>query len=97
MLTVIGEALVDVLSGGISAPRSFVGGSPLNVAVGLARLGHPVTFIGRWGSDEYGRMIQQQLGTNNVQHVCGEDGHPTSTARGTLDPVGAATYSFDLL
>ena len=97
MLTVIGEALVDVLSGGISAPRSFVGGSPLNVAVGLARLGHPVTFIGRWGSDEYGRMIQEQLASNSVQHVCGEDGYPTSTARGILDPVGAAAYSFDLL
>ncbi|MGL3807385.1 carbohydrate kinase family protein [Paeniglutamicibacter sp. R2-26] len=97
MLTVIGEALVDVLSGGISAPRSFVGGSPLNVAVGLARLGHPVTFIGRWGADEYGRMIQEQLASNSVQHVCGEDGYPTSTARGILDPVGAAAYSFDLL
>ena len=97
MLTVIGEALVDVLSGGISAPRSYVGGSPLNVAVGLARLGHPVTFIGRWGDDEYGRMIQQQLAANNVQHICGQDGHRTSTARGILDPVGAATYTFDLL
>ncbi|WP_308729209.1 carbohydrate kinase [Arthrobacter sp. MYb227] len=97
VLTVIGEALVDVLSGGISAPRSFVGGSPLNVAVGLARLGHPVTFIGRWGDDEYGRMIQQQLSANSVQYICGQDSHPTSTARGILDPAGAATYSFDLL
>lgn len=97
MLTVIGEALVDVLSGGISAPRSFVGGSPLNVAVGLARLGHPVTFVGRWGDDEYGRMIQQHLDANNVQHICGQDNHPTSTARGILDPAGAATYTFDLL
>lgn len=96
MLTVIGEALVDVLSGGISAPRSFVGGSPLNVAVGLAKLGHPVTFIGRWGDDEYGRMIQHSLNTNDVSYICGPDDAPTSTAQGTLDPVGAASYTFDV-
>lgn len=96
MLTVIGEALVDVLSGGISAPRSFVGGSPLNVAVGLAKLGHPVTFIGRWGHDEYGMMIQHALESNDVRHIAGPDGHPTSTARGILDPVGAASYTFDV-
>ncbi|WP_411734500.1 carbohydrate kinase family protein [Paeniglutamicibacter sp.] len=96
MLTVIGEALVDVLSGGISAPRTFVGGSPLNVAVGLARLGHPVTFIGRWGHDEFGVKIQHALESNNVRHICGPDDHPTSTARGILDPVGAASYTFDL-
>ncbi|MDQ0095062.1 carbohydrate kinase family protein [Paeniglutamicibacter psychrophenolicus] len=96
MLTVIGEALVDVLSGGISAPRSFVGGSPLNVAVGLAKLGHPTTFIGRWGKDEYGVMIQQALAANDVRYICGPDDAPTSTARGILDPVGAASYTFDM-
>ncbi|MFK4641333.1 sugar/nucleoside kinase (ribokinase family) [Paenarthrobacter histidinolovorans] len=55
MLTVIGEALVDVVqrSSGIEA---HVGGSPLNVAVGLARLDHPVQFIGRYGKDAYGRL-----------------------------------------
>jgi 3,4-dihydroxy 2-butanone 4-phosphate synthase/GTP cyclohydrolase II len=43
-----------VLSGGISAPQSYVGGSPMNVAVGLSRLGHPVTFVGRYGDAEFG-------------------------------------------
>ena len=83
MLTVVGEALVDVLSGGISAPRSFVGGSPLNVAVGLAKLGHPTTFIGRWGHDEYGKMIAHALSSNDVRFVAGPDDAPTSTARGS--------------
>lgn len=96
MLTVIGEALVDVLSGGISAPRTFVGGSPLNVAVGLAKLGHPTTFIGRWGRDEYGAMISASLASNDVHYICGPDDAPTSTARGILDPVGAASYTFDV-
>jgi fructokinase len=97
VLTVIGEALVDVLSGGISAPQSYVGGSPMNVAVGLARLGHPVTFVGRYGDDPYGRMIHAHLKENSVREVLSPDGHPTSTARGLLDPVGAATYEFDVV
>ncbi|GAA3697185.1 carbohydrate kinase [Arthrobacter ginkgonis] len=97
MLAVIGEALVDVISGGISAPETYVGGSPMNVAVGLARLGHPVTFVGRYGDDEYGRMIHEHLRSNGVLEVLAPDSHPTSTARGHLDPVGAATYEFDLV
>ena len=97
MLTVIGETLVDVLSGGMSAPQSYVGGSPMNVAVGLARLGHPVTFVGRYGDDEYGRKIHEHLRDNSVQEVLPPDAHPTSTAHGVLDPVGAATYDFDLV
>ncbi|WP_309081752.1 carbohydrate kinase [Zhihengliuella sp.] len=95
MLTVMGEALVDVLSGGISASKTYVGGSPLNVAVALARLGHPVTFVGRYGNDEPGRMIREYLQANSVREALGPDQEPTSTARGTLDPAGAATYDFD--
>lgn len=97
MLTVIGESLVDVLSGGMSAPAAYVGGSPLNVAVGLARLDHPVTFVGRYGKDEYGAMIHEHLRSNSVLEVLPADDYPTSTARGVLDPAGAATYEFDLV
>ncbi len=93
----MGEALVDVLSGGIAAPQAYVGGSPMNVAVGLARLGHPVSFVGRYGDDEYGRMIHEHLRSNDVQEVLAPDALPTSTAHGTLDPVGAATYEFDMV
>lgn len=93
----MGEALVDVLSGGIAAPQAYVGGSPMNVAVGLARLGHPVSFVGRYGDDEYGAMIHEHLRSNDVQEVLPADGLPTSTARGTLDPVGAASYEFDMV
>ncbi|HCN23122.1 MAG TPA: carbohydrate kinase, partial [Arthrobacter bacterium] len=53
MLTVIGEGLVDVVQRA-SGIEAHVGGSPLNVAVGLARLDHPVQFIGRYGRDAYG-------------------------------------------
>ena len=58
VVAVIGEALVDVVVSDTADPRAHVGGSPLNVAVGLARLGERVLFAGRWGRDEYGTMIQ---------------------------------------
>ena len=95
MLTVIGEGLVDVVqrSSGIEA---HVGGSPLNVAVGLARLGHPVQFVGRYGRDAYGESVAAHLRTSSVMLPQGPDGLPTSVATALVDDDGAATYTFDL-
>ena len=95
MLTVIGEGLVDVVqrSSGIEA---HVGGSPLNVAVGLARLGHPVQFIGRYGRDAYGESVAAHLKASSVMLPQAPDGLPTSVATALVDDDGAATYTFDL-
>lgn len=95
MLTVIGEALVDVVqrSSGIEA---HVGGSPLNVAVGLARLGHPVQFVGRYGRDAYGESVAAHLRASSVMLPQAPDGLPTSVATALVDDDGAATYTFDL-
>jgi fructokinase len=95
MLTVIGEGLVDVVqrSSGIEA---HVGGSPLNVAVGLARLGHPVQFIGRYGRDAYGDSVAAHLRASSVMLPLAPDGLPTSVASALVDDDGAATYTFDL-
>ena len=43
MLTVLGEAIVDLVGEGDRRYRAHPGGSPLNVAVGLGRLGQPVS------------------------------------------------------
>ena len=95
MLTVIGEGLVDVVqrSSGIEA---HVGGSPLNVAVGLARLGHPVQFIGRYGRDAYGDSVAAHLRASSVMLPLAPDGLPTSVATALVDDDGSATYTFDL-
>lgn len=95
MLTVIGEGLVDVVQRptGIEA---HVGGSPLNVAVGLARLGHPVQFIGRYGRDAYGDSVAAHLRSSSVMVPQGPDSLPTSVATALIDDDGAATYTFDL-
>lgn len=96
MLTVIGEALVDEVVQAGKAPVPHVGGSPMNVAVGLARLGHPVQFLGRIGKDAYGDMVAGHLKTNDVLVPLAPDELPTSVARAVLDADGAATYEFAL-
>jgi fructokinase len=95
MLTVIGEALVDVVqrSSGVDA---HVGGSPLNVAVGLARLDHAVQFIGRFGKDAYGESIAAHLRSSSVMVPLPPDESPTSLATALIDDDGAASYTFDL-
>ncbi|MGG5172461.1 carbohydrate kinase family protein [Pseudarthrobacter sp. J1738] len=96
MLTVIGEALVDVVQRG-EERQAHAGGSPLNVAVGMARLDHPVQFIGRYGNDAYGHMITEHLRESSVMVPVVADAFPTSVATANIDATGAASYTFDLL
>jgi fructokinase len=95
MLTVIGEGLVDVVQRA-SGIEAHVGGSPLNVAVGLARLDHPVQFIGRYGRDNYGDALAAHLRASSVMLPQVPDELPTSMATALIDDDGAATYTFDL-
>ena len=47
-VTVIGEALIDLVPADRpGAFAAFPGGSPHNIAIGLARLGHHTTLIAR--------------------------------------------------
>lgn len=93
---VIGEALVDVVLSDTATPRAHVGGSPLNVAVGVSRLGRPVLFAGRFGRDGHGDMIAAHLRDNGVRCLLEQDAAPTSQATARLDPTGAASYEFEL-
>ncbi|CAN5323765.1 carbohydrate kinase [soil metagenome] len=87
---VIGEALVDVVDG-IAIP----GGSPLNVAVGLARLGLPTALATRFGDDEYGRLIAEHLAASGVSLTPGSvDSRPTGVAEATIAADGSASYRF---
>lgn len=96
MLTVIGEALIDEVVHPGAEPVPHVGGSPMNVAVGLARLGHPVQFLGRYGNDPYGQLISAHLRTNSVLLPLPAGDAPSSVARAELDESGAASYQFRL-
>jgi len=95
---VIGESLIDVVHSPDGSAQEHVGGSPANVAVGLTRLGHDVTFTTMIGDDRRGTRIASLLAEEGVRLTEGSVGRRrTSVATSTLDVTGAATYSFDLI
>jgi fructokinase len=94
---VIGEALIDIVERNGRALGEHVGGSPLNVAVGLGRLGRGVDFLTHIADDERGRRIVDYVEASGVRLVPGSttaDRTPTALAR--LDESGAANYVFDI-
>ena len=70
MLLSCGDALVDFLpvksADGRDATVSVVGGSCLNIAVGMARLGAPAGFVGGISTDLFGRMIADHASASQV-------------------------------
>ncbi|UXA12645.1 carbohydrate kinase [Mycobacterium sp. SMC-8] len=94
---VIGEALVDIVERDGEPLGEYVGGSPLNVAVGLARLGRDVDFLTHIGTDARGQRIADYVKSSGAQLVSGStSAAKTATALARLDPSGSATYSFDI-
>lgn len=93
---VVGEALVDVVDHG-EGPVASPGGSPMNVAVGTARLGHDTTLVTAFGDDDHGALLDRHLTAAGVHVVrAGSRTEPTSTARAEIGPDGSAVYEFDL-
>jgi fructokinase len=70
MLLSCGDALIDFLpvtsADGRDAAVPVVGGSCLNIAVGMARLGAPAGFVGGISTDLFGRMIADHALTSQV-------------------------------
>lgn len=73
----LGELLIDFICpvpdvSLIDAPRfeKAPGGAPANVAVGLAKLGLKVGFIGQVGADPFGRFLRQTLEEQSVDTTC---------------------------
>lgn len=94
---VIGEALIDIVERDGLVMGEHVGGSPLNVAVGLGRLGRDVDFLTHIGDDERGRRIVKYVESSGVRLVSGSTSAArTPTALARLDAAGAADYAFDL-
>lgn len=94
---VVGEALIDIVRPPDGPVTEHVGGSPLNVAIGLARLQHRVRLAAYLANDAYGDLIVRQLSADNVPLVEGSLTAPrTPTASAVLDESGSATYEFDL-
>ena len=101
MILVCGEALVDLFAGageGSEMPARIVaGGSPFNVAIGLARLGGGAAFLGGVSRDGFGAFLADLLKREGVDDrylvrtdrlttisvvATGRDGHPGYTFHG---------------
>ncbi|HJG52616.1 MAG TPA: carbohydrate kinase [Brachybacterium faecium] len=95
---IAGEALTDIVIDAANTQREHPGGSPMNVAVALSRLGHEAHLLTRIGNDARGDAIRAHLDASGVQLTPGSSVEAaTSTALARLDANGAATYEFDLL
>jgi fructokinase len=71
MLIASGDALIDFVptrnAAGREAVMPAVGGSCLNVAIGMARLGAPTSFVGGISTDLFGRMIAEHAAASHVE------------------------------
>jgi fructokinase len=99
MIVVCGEALMDVFTGeptntGLTLDARM-GGSPFNVALGLARLQQPVSYFGSISTGPMGdRLISGlQLEGVNVEAVVRKDA-PTTVSMVEINAEGVPTYAF---
>jgi len=94
---VCGEALVDVLPNPDGSSEAIPGGSPFNVAVGLARLGLDVGFLGKLSSDSYGKQLEQHLVSNGVATDYVVHSPLPTTVAGVTTPYGSEPeYAFEI-
>jgi fructokinase len=96
IVAVIGEALMDVVDTGDGATfTAHVGGSPLNVATGLARLGQPTAFLGRFSNDSLGRILRRYAERAGLDLDASPNAtEPSTLAVVRLDHRGVASYDF---
>jgi len=97
VLVVCGEAVLDLISDGSPAGyQARPGGSPVNVAVGTARLGIPTALLARLGTGRFGQTLRSHLTGAGVDLALSVNAdEPVTLAVVTLDPAGAAAgYDF---
>ncbi|MCI2252769.1 5-dehydro-2-deoxygluconokinase [Domibacillus sp. PGB-M46] len=86
----IGRACIDLNANEYNMPMEetmtftkYVGGSPANVAIGSAKLGLKVGFIGKLADDQHGRFIEKymrEVGVDTSNMVTDKEGHKTGLA-----------------
>ena len=75
--------------------NGIAGGSPMNVAVGLARLGHTTGYFTKLSSDIFGEGLTQFLHNNSVDTSLSlATDRNTTLAFINKQPDGSARYSF---
>jgi len=99
MFVVCGEALMDVYTGDATptglALDARIGGSPLNVAQGLARLGRPVAFLAGLSTDAFGERLLASLSSEGVDtSLVLRNDAPSTLSVVSVDARGVPRYAF---
>ena len=95
MITVLGEALIDLVITPDGAVDAKLGGAPFNTARACGRLGADVRFVGALSVDRFGSMLADQLVADGVDvSAAMRVDMPTTLAAAELDDGGAASYRF---
>ncbi|WP_461218072.1 5-dehydro-2-deoxygluconokinase [Lapidilactobacillus salsurivasis] len=86
----LGRACVDLNAVEINRPmeetitfKKYVGGSPANIAIGLAKLGQSVGFIGKISNDQHGHFVKgfmEKAGVDTTQMILDDSGHKSGLA-----------------
>src|SRR5260370_20200704 len=93
MITVTGEALIDLVVDHDSHIAAQPGGGPFNTARTMGRLGLAPAFLGRLSQDGFGRMLRASLDRDGVTlGVPQLTDAPTTRAAVDVDPSGRARY-----
>jgi fructokinase len=97
-ITVIGEAVIDLVPG--DQPQTYhavPGGSPYNVAVGLARLGHRTALMARLAGNALGRILRDRARAEGIDlRAAPPAAEPATLAVVSLDASAQASYDFYL-
>ncbi|MFK8031340.1 MAG: carbohydrate kinase [Gammaproteobacteria bacterium] len=92
-VAVLGEALIDFIVGDDGAYRPHLGGSPFNVAIGLARQGIGVSYLSPFSDDTFGDQLKNALRNEGVNTpITRRSLWPTSLALVTIDEAGMPAY-----
>jgi len=98
-----GEILYDFISvakgTGLAGASQFLkkpGGSPFNIAIGVARLGMNVSFLVKIGDDGFGAGLKEFLSSEKVDMSCvvSGAGHNTTLAMAAVNENGKPEFQF---
>ncbi|MBA2773929.1 MAG: carbohydrate kinase, partial [Nocardioidaceae bacterium] len=96
MTTVIGEVLLDMLQ--VEQGGAYVahpGGGPLNVAVGLQRLGHGTSLMARLSTSPLGETVRRYADGNGLDlTACVDTDENLTLAFATVDVEKNTSYDF---
>lgn len=95
MITVVGEALIDLVISPDGSVEAKLGGAPYNTARACGRLGAAIRFVGALSIDRFGELLTERLVADGVDvSSAPRVDVPTTLAAAELDETGTATYRF---